>query len=115
MTQLYCKVGKAPPSWSEGVTYPFTVYTARINPDPCITVSYADPPAVEGKLLEVTTAVDGMICTGVRVASLDGKLGQVGAPAVVLRGSGIENARMLLLSRSPKEQVCFRGMCKGEI
>jgi len=34
MTQLYCKVGKAPPSWSEGVTYPFTVYTARINPGP---------------------------------------------------------------------------------
>jgi choline dehydrogenase-like flavoprotein len=107
--QLYRKVGKVPPLWREGeLRSHFTIYTPRINLGALHYRDIKEDPQMllllKANVLEVTTAADGMICTGVRVASLDGKSGQVDAPVVVLCGGGIENARLLLLSRSHKKK-----------
>lgn len=106
---LYRKVGKAPPLWrEEELRAHFTVYTPRINLGALHHRDVKDDPRIllllKANALEVTTSAGGMVCTGVRVGSLDGKLGQVHAPVVVLSSGGIENARLLLLSRSHKKK-----------
>ena len=52
--------------------------------------------------LEVETNASGQQATGVRVGTLEGKRGRVRARQVVLAMGGIENARLLLLSRQAK-------------
>jgi choline dehydrogenase-like flavoprotein len=105
--RVYHNLGMSPPPWSDGELHThFTIYTPRINLG---SLFYRDIKEnarirliVEANVLEVATQAGGTVCTGVRVASLDGKTALVNAPAVVLCGGGIENARLLLLSRSTK-------------
>ncbi len=54
---------------------------------------------VHANALEIETSDSGRVATGVRVATLNGKRGQVRARRVVLAMGGMENARLLLLSR----------------
>jgi choline dehydrogenase-like flavoprotein len=49
--------------------------------------------------VEIETNADGTCATGVRLSTLEGKSGRVQARAFILAMGGIENARMLLLSR----------------
>ncbi len=105
--QIYRNLGMSPPAWRGGeLCTHFTIYTPRVNLGNLF-YRYIKESArirliVKANVLEVTTEAAGTICTGLRVASLDGKSARVNAPAVVLCGGGIENARLLLLSRSQK-------------
>jgi choline dehydrogenase-like flavoprotein len=105
--QIYRNLGMSPPAWRAGeLCTHFTIYTPRVNLGNLfhryVKESASIRLIVKANVLEVTTEAAGTICTGVRVASLDGKSARVNAPAVVLCGGGIENARLLLLSRSQK-------------
>ena len=105
--QVYRNFGMSPPVWRGGeLCTHFTIYTPRVNLGNLF-YRYVKENArirliVKANVLELTTEAAGMRCTGVRVASLDGKSARVNAPAIVLCGGGIENARLLLLSRSQK-------------
>ena len=105
--RIYHNLGVSPPAWRGGeLCTHFTIYTPRVNLG-SLFYRYIKENAhirllVKANVVEVTTEAEGMICTGLRVASLDGKSVRVHAPAVVLCGGGIENARLLLLSRSQK-------------
>jgi choline dehydrogenase-like flavoprotein len=105
--QIYRNFGLSPPAWPDGeLCTHFTIYTPRIDLGHLFYRELKENPRirllVNANVLEVTTAGGGVTCTGVRVASLDGKMGFANAPAVVLCCGGIENARLLLLSRSEK-------------
>ena len=95
-------------SWRHGELYThFTIYTPRIDLGRLFYREIKENPRirllVNANVLEVTQPqAAARYATGVRVASLDGKTALVNAPAVVLCCGGIENARLLLLSRSEK-------------
>jgi choline dehydrogenase-like flavoprotein len=105
--QVYRNFGTSPPAWSDGeLCTHFTIYTPNVNLG-SLFYRYVKESSrirliVKANVLEVTTEAAGTLCTGLRIASLDGKSARVNAPAVVLCGGGIENARLLLLSRSQK-------------
>lgn len=106
--QIYRNLGASPPMWSEGeLRTHFTIYTPRVDMGDLyyreIKESQWIRLLVNATVLEITTTHGGAMCSGVRVATGDGKVGVVNAPAVVLCCGGIENARLLLLSRSEKK------------
>jgi choline dehydrogenase-like flavoprotein len=106
--QVYRNLGMSAPAWRGGeLCTHFTIYTPRVNLGNLF-YRYVKENAyirllVKANVIEITTEAAGTICTGLRVASLDGKSASVNAAAVVLCGGGIENARLLLLSRSQKK------------
>jgi choline dehydrogenase-like flavoprotein len=106
--QIYRNLGMSPPMWSNGeLCTHFTIYTPRIDLGDLycreIKESQRVRLLVNATVLEVTTTEGGAKCSGVRVATADARIGVVTARAVVLCGGGIENARLLLLSRSEKK------------
>jgi choline dehydrogenase-like flavoprotein len=105
--QVYRNFGMPPPLWRDGeLCTHFTIYTPRIDLGELFYRDIRENARirllVNATALEVTTTADGSICTGVRAVSLHGKVALINAPAVVLCGGGIENARLLLLSQSDK-------------
>lgn len=105
--QVYRDLSLSSPSWRDGeLSTHFTIYTPRIDLGELfyrdIKESARIRLLVNATVLEVTTTSEGTVCTGVRIASLEGKRALLNAPTVVLCCGGIENARVLLSSRTWK-------------
>jgi choline dehydrogenase-like flavoprotein len=107
--QVYRDLGMSPPAWRDGsLCTHFSIYTPRIDLGRLFYREIKQNSRLRlllnANALEVTATADGRMCKGVRVASLEGKRAFVDAPIVVLCCGGIENARLLLLSRSQKRE-----------
>jgi choline dehydrogenase-like flavoprotein len=107
--QIYRNLGMSPPAWYDGeLCTHFTIYTPRIDLGRLLYREIKENMGIRlllnANVVEVAVNEGGSTCGGVHITSLGGKAAFAKAPVVVLSCGGIENARLLLLSRSKKRE-----------